>query len=62
MWADLAVAFGLMLVIEGVLYALAPGTMRRVIEAVTALPEQTMRFTGIAVAIAGLIIVMFARG
>jgi uncharacterized protein YjeT (DUF2065 family) len=61
-WTELGVAFGLMLVIEGVLYALAPDAMRRMIAAVMALPEQTVRFTGIAVAVAGLIIVMLARG
>jgi uncharacterized protein YjeT (DUF2065 family) len=59
---DLWVALGLMLVLEGVLYALAPNAMRRMLEVVLRQPEQTIRMTGIATAVAGLVIVLLARG
>ncbi len=59
---DLWVALGLMLVLEGVLYALAPNAMRRMLEVVLRQPEQTIRMTGIAAAVAGLVIVLLARG
>ncbi len=59
---DLWVALGLMLVLEGVLYALAPNAMRRMLEVVLRQPEQTIRMTGIATAVAGLVVVLLARG
>ncbi len=62
MLQDLWVALGLMLVIEGILYALAPDAMRRMIAAVLAQPEMTIRIAGVATAAAGLIVVMAARG
>jgi uncharacterized protein YjeT (DUF2065 family) len=51
-----------MLVLEGVLYALAPNAMRRMLEVVLRQPEQTIRMTGIATAVAGLVVVLLARG
>ena len=62
MLQDLFVALGLMLVLEGILYALAPGAMRRALDVVLRQPEQTVRMTGLAVAVAGLVVVLLARG
>ncbi|MCP1334981.1 DUF2065 domain-containing protein [Futiania mangrovi] len=59
--SDLVAAFGLMLVLEGVLYALFPGLPRRVIEVVAATPEQTIRRIGLGVAFAGLALVWVVR-
>ena len=61
MFQDLWVAVGLMLVLEGILYALAPGAMRRMLEAALRQPEQTIRMTGLAAAVAGLVVVLLAR-
>ncbi len=44
---DLWVAIGLMLVLEGVIYALAPNSMRRLLDLVLRQPEQTIRMTGL---------------
>lgn len=62
MLQDLWVALGLMLVIEGILYALAPDAMRRMIAAVLVQPEMTIRIAGLVAAAAGLVVVMAARG
>ena len=43
---DLAAAFALLLVIEGGLYALFPGGMKRMIAEVLRLPEPTIRNIG----------------
>ena len=61
MFQDLWVAVGLLLVLEGILYALAPTAMRRMLDTVMRQPEQTIRMTGLAVAVAGLVVVLLAR-
>ncbi|MEN3976339.1 DUF2065 domain-containing protein [Emcibacter sp. SYSU 3D8] len=61
MFQDLWVAVGLMLVLEGILYALAPGAMRRMLETALRQPEQTIRMTGLAAAVVGLVVVLVAR-
>ncbi|MDX5362330.1 MAG: DUF2065 domain-containing protein [Alphaproteobacteria bacterium] len=60
--SDLLAAFGLMLVIEGALYALFPGLPRRVIALVAATPEETVRRLGLGVAVAGVALVWLVRG
>jgi len=59
---DLAVAFGLVLVIEGSLWALAPGLGRKVLEAASSTPETQLRMGGAVAAAIGLAIVWFVRG
>lgn len=51
---DLLTALALVLVIEGSLYALFPGAMRRVIVEALAVPEGHMRLVGLAAAVAGV--------
>lgn len=59
---DLAVALGLVLVIEGLLWALVPGVARSLLEATSSQPESSLRRGGwIAVAI-GAAIVWWIRG
>ena len=54
---DLWTAFALVLVIEGALYALFPQMMRRGLEAMLHMPENSVRF-GAAIAVAvGVILV-----
>ena len=59
---DLIVAFGLLLVIEGCLYALFPNGMKRAIVAVIDVSPETLRVTGLIAALVGLGVVWFIRG
>ncbi|HEX2840226.1 DUF2065 domain-containing protein [Hyphomicrobium sp.] len=60
--SDLAVALGLVLVIEGLLWALSPDLGRRLLAAAAATPEQSLRRSGwIAVAV-GALIIWLVRG
>jgi len=59
---DLWAAIGLLLVLEGSLWALFPGYGVRMLEAVQEMPERTLRLAGaIAVAI-GFVVVWWVRG
>jgi uncharacterized protein len=58
----LAVAFGLVLVIEGTLWALAPGVGRRFLEATADMPESNLRLAGAVAVAAGVLIIWIARG
>ena len=62
MLQELGVAIGLLLVLEGILYAVAPDAMRRVLQLVLSQPEQTIRMAGIGTAMAGLLVVLLVRG
>lgn len=58
---DLWTAFALVLVIEGALYALFPQMMRRGLEAMLHMPENSVR-SGAAIAVAvGVILVWLIR-
>jgi uncharacterized protein len=58
---DLGTAVALVLVIEGVLYALAPEGMRRVAARTAAVPPQTLRGAGLAAACVGVMLVWLLR-
>ena len=60
--ADFLTAAGLMLVFEGVLYALAPGALKRMFEAARDLDERALRLGGLVAAAAGVAVVWFVRG
>ena len=60
-WSDLALAAGLFLLIEGLVYAAAPEAMRRALLEFLALPEQTRRTIGLAMAVFGFVIVWLVR-
>lgn len=60
--SDLFAALGLMLAIEGILFASMPGSARRAAEALAATPEQTLRWIGVASALIGVGIVWIVRG
>jgi len=57
MWQDIGVALGLVLAIEGILYAVAPDWMRRMLATVLSEPTETIRTVGIATAVVGAVIV-----
>lgn len=59
---NLAIAFGLVLVIEGALWALAPGLGRKFLEATTEMPESTLRIAGAAAAASGVFLIWVVRG
>lgn len=60
--ADLWTALALMAVIEGVLYALFPEAMRRIMASVLAQPVDVMRLTGLMVAALGVGSLWMLRG
>jgi hypothetical protein len=60
--SDVIVAVGLVLVIEGLLWALAPGIGRRLLEAAFTLPESNLRLTGAVAVASGVFLVWLARG
>jgi len=59
---DLLVGFGLVLVIEGLLWALAPGFGKRLLEAASQMPEQNLRTVGALAVAVGVFIVWLVRG
>lgn len=62
MIADIAVALGLVLVIEGLLYALFPGQLKQMLLALLKMPEEQLRVAGLAAMAAGVLVVWVARG
>ena len=59
---DLLVGAGLVLVIEGLLWAAAPQLGIRLLAAAVQLPEAVLRTAGAAAMAAGVIVVWLARG
>jgi len=60
--SDLAVAIGLVLVIEGSLWALAPKLGRKFLEMTADTPESTLRLAGAVAAAAGVFLIWLVRG
>lgn len=58
---DFLTALGLVLVIEGALYALAPGMMKRMMAQAQRIPAATLRAAGLAAVVAGLGLVWLMR-
>ncbi|CAM5341712.1 hypothetical protein AFEL58S_01095 [Afipia felis] len=58
---DLLVGLGVLCVIEGLTFAAFPQAMRRAMEAALEHSENLLRITGLAVAIAGLLLIWFMR-
>ncbi len=59
---NLLVALGLVLVIEGMLWALAPGLGRRLLEAAAETPESTLRLVGATAVALGVLVIWMVRG
>lgn len=59
---DALLALGLVLAVEGALYALFPEGMRRAIAMALALPADQLRVAGVAAAALGVGIVWLVRG
>jgi len=60
--SDLAVALGLVLVIEGSLWALFPRFGRKLLEATVGIPEQSLRLAGELAVAAGVLVIWIVRG
>lgn len=53
-------AFGLVLIVEGLAYALAPSLIERMLEMLRSLPEQAVRQIGWLIVVSGVILVWAA--
>jgi uncharacterized protein YjeT (DUF2065 family) len=60
--SDFLAAFGLVFVIEGLIFAGFPGPAKRAMTSVLETPEPTLRAIGIGSALIGLIVVWLVRG
>ena len=61
MWMELLTALGLVLFIEGAVWAAAPDAMKRLLVAMLAQPAANIRVTGLTLAAIGVAIVWIAR-
>ncbi|MGB7242044.1 MAG: DUF2065 domain-containing protein [Sulfitobacter sp.] len=57
--ATILIAFGLVMIVEGLAYALAPSLIERMLDALRALPEMAIRQVGLLVLVSGLILIWF---
>lgn len=60
--SNLIVALGLVLVIEGMLWALAPGLGRKLLQAAAETPESNLRLVGAAAVALGVFVIWLVRG
>lgn len=60
--SDILVALGLLLVLEGALYALFPEFMKRMAAQAQSVPGDTLRTVGVVAAGAGVALVWMVRG
>jgi len=60
--SNLLAAFGLMLVIEGALYALFPDMMRRAMAMMLSMDEMHIRISAVVTAVVGLVLAWLALG
>lgn len=49
-------AFGLVLIVEGLAYALAPSLIERMLEALRSMPEQARRLVGLLSVVSGFVL------
>lgn len=56
----LLLAFGLVMILEGLVYALAPSLLERMLETLRSMPESAVRQIGGLVIVLGLILVWVA--
>lgn len=60
--SDFFVAIGLAIAIEGILYALFPDGMKKMLLQVLAMPVSSVRTAGLTAAMIGVVIVWLVRG
>ncbi|WP_108786003.1 MULTISPECIES: DUF2065 domain-containing protein [Roseobacteraceae] len=59
--ATILLALGLVLIVEGLAYALAPSLIERMLEALRQIPEVARRQVGLLALVSGLILVWLAH-
>lgn len=59
--SEFVTAIGLVLVIEGLIYAVAPGRLKTLAEFASRVPEETLRNAGIVAVAVGVAVVWIAR-
>ena len=60
--SDFVVAMGLVLVVEGLLFAALPGLTKRAMANALETPDGLLRVVGVASALLGLVVVWLIRG
>lgn len=60
--SDFVAALGLVLVIEGIVFAAFPHSTKRAVTAMVETPDATLRNVGLASALVGLLLVWAIRG
>jgi uncharacterized protein YjeT (DUF2065 family) len=60
-WNDLLVALSLVMVIEGIMPFVSPHSLRNMLEKVTRIDDRTLRMTGLASMICGVIMLYVVR-
>ena len=60
--SELISAVGLVLVIEGLVWAAFPNAALRMLKAAANVPDQTLRVIGVSVLAAGVLLVWLAKG
>ncbi len=58
---ELVIAFGLLLFIEGILYALFPSKMKNMLKKVDTIKESQLRSGGLVFAIIGFLIIWYLK-
>ena len=60
-WGDLLAALALVMVIEGIVPFVSPHSLRRMLEKVSRIDDRTLRLTGLASMICGVIMLYLVR-
>ncbi len=60
-FADFLLGFGILLVLEGLLFAAIPAWMRRAMKSALASPDNMLRIVGLVSAVAGLVLIGLVR-
>ena len=58
---ELVIAFGLLLFIEGLLYALFPSKMKNMLKTIEKFPANQLRVSGLLFALIGFVVVWYAK-
>ena len=59
---DFIVALGLVLAIEGLVFAAFPAHLKRAMESVMNTPDNWLRIVGVVSAVVGVLLIWFVRG
>lgn len=60
-YGDLIVGFGVMMVLEGLLFAALPAWMRSAMKSVLSSPDNILRAVGLVSAVIGLVLIWLVR-